>query len=178
MAAAPTLAGGLAGADIGFMTAAPPLVLFAVLLAGCGAGGGAGRVADDRPNPIGPIYVRSDEAPQDPGAAPQPAPVQAGPGTAPAQPRSPESPPPRRRGGGSIPSPFGDSPTRPPVAVAPPLPPSSTDATARFKRDLLAPRVQDLRDQDALGRLGPQGRRDLLMRELDLHRLETDPLRR
>lgn len=66
----------------------------------------------------------------------------------------------------------------PPAIIPLPSPPSSNDATAAFKRDLLQPRVDDLRSRDALGQLDPTGQRDLLNRQQELYRLETDPLRR
>lgn len=83
----------------------------------------------------------------------------------------------RRRSSGTVPDPYGAPATQPPVIVPPPGVPPSNEATAAFKRDLLAPKVQDLRTEDALGRTTPQQQRELLMKQQELHRLETDPLR-
>lgn len=63
----------------------------------------------------------------------------------------------------------------PPIPIPPP--PSTNDLTRGMERDRLQGQIDSLRQQDALGRLDPLGRRDLLMKEQDLHQLNTDPLR-
>lgn len=94
---------------------------------------------------------------------------------------APQGPPPPAgspaRRGSSTPPPNLADPGQPPLAPLP-GPAGSEEATARFKRDLMAPQVDRMRTDDALGRLDPNQQRDLLNRQLELHRLETDPLRR
>lgn len=84
--------------------------------------------------------------------------------------------PPRRRGS-STPPPALNDPGPPRLAPLPTVP-GSEDATARFKQDLMRPETDRMRTDDALGRLPPSAQRDLLMRDQEMHRLETDPLRR
>lgn len=84
--------------------------------------------------------------------------------------------PSQRRGSGTSPDLLA-----PPAVPAGPTtikPKDSTTDTARFKRDLLQPGVNDLQQRDNLHRLDPIQQRDLFNRQNELHRLETDPLRR
>lgn len=84
--------------------------------------------------------------------------------------------PSQRRGSGTAPDLLA-----PPAVPAGPTtvkPKDSTADTARFKRDLLQPGVNDLQQRDNLNRLDPIQQRDLFNRQNELHRLETDPLRR
>lgn len=161
--------------------AGPALVL---LLAACGAGGlGDDGPVRTGPNPIRPIYsgdgghggVDGD------GGAPSSARTDGSPAGSRGQPGEQRAEqtgrPPPQRGGGSSPPPYGARATQPPAIVRPPGAPSSTDATASFKRDLLAPKVQDLQTKDALGRASPFEQRELMMKRQELHRLQTDPLR-
>ncbi|MBP2301458.1 hypothetical protein [Azospirillum picis] len=90
--------------------------------------------------------------------------------------QQPRKPPPRRRGSSSPPPDPAVLP-QPPRPVQMPPPPSTQGTTDAFKRDLLQPDVQRLREQDALGRLDPFGQRDLMKRENDL-RQYGDPLAR
>lgn len=154
-------------------TRAAPIALLLPLLAACTSTGDT--AVRSGPSPIRPIYSQSD--------GPRPA-AQS---TAPEAPavrrddsqRNDRAPSQRRRGGsGTSPEPYGGSATAPPTVVAPPGPGSSTDATAAFKRDLLAPKVEDLRQQDMLGRADPMQQRDLLMKQQEMNQLRTDPLRR
>ncbi|MCW2249079.1 hypothetical protein M2352_004739 [Azospirillum fermentarium] len=85
--------------------------------------------------------------------------------------------PPRPRRGSSTPPPMLNDPG-PPRPIPLPAPSGSEDATARFKQDLMRPDLDRLRHDDAMGRLSPFEQRDLLNREQEMHRLETDPLRR
>lgn len=82
----------------------------------------------------------------------------------------------QRRGSGTSP----DLLTPPSVPAGPTTvkPKDSTADTARFKRDLLQPGVTEMQRKDGLGRLDPIQQRDLFNRQHELHRLETDPLRR
>lgn len=88
----------------------------------------------------------------------------------PERPRLPRVP---RRSSGSPPV---NSFNPPPIAPLP-SPPSTNDATAAFKRDLLLPQIDNLRNQDSLGQLDPTSQRELLNKQQELHQLETDPLR-
>lgn len=63
-------------------------------------------------------------------------------------------------------------PVTAPLPTPPPVPKDSRDDTNRFKRDLLQPDVDRLRQQNDLGRLDPFQKRDLLNRELELHQLK------
>jgi hypothetical protein len=94
------------------------------------------------------------------------------------KPPPPETPVRRLPYAGSPPPPYGGPVVGPPPIVPLPPPPGSEDATAAFKRDLLRPKVDALRQDDALGRLDGFGQRDLLNRQQELYRLDTDPLRR
>lgn len=85
--------------------------------------------------------------------------------------------PPRPRRGSSTPPPMLNDPGLPRPAPLPSAP-GTEDATARFKQDLMRPELDRLRHDDAMGRLSPFEQRDLLKREQEMHRLETDPLRR
>lgn len=86
-------------------------------------------------------------------------------------PQDQQQPPVRRRG--------SSSPPPPPVAQQVPqgLPPAgSTEAmTDRFKRDLMSPEVDRLRNEDAMGRLDPLQQRELFRKEQDLRQYGTGP---
>lgn len=84
--------------------------------------------------------------------------------------------PSRRRGSGTAPDLL--APPSLPAGPTTVQPKSTTNDTARFKRDLMQPGVTEMQRQDSLGRLDPIQQRDLLNRQHELHRLETDPLRR
>lgn len=81
------------------------------------------------------------------------------------------------KGGGTPPS-LLISPITPLTPTPPPTVPGSEDATARMKRDLLAPGVEALERDKAKGGMGIDQKRELLMRKQELHRLEVDPLKR
>lgn len=82
----------------------------------------------------------------------------------------------RRRGSGTAPDLL--APPSVPAGPTTVQPKSTTNDTARFKRDLLQPGVTEMQRQDSLGRLDPFQQRDLFNKQHELHRLETDPLRR
>ena len=84
--------------------------------------------------------------------------------------------PSRRRGSGTAPDLL--APPSLPAGPTTVQPKSTTNDTARFKRDLMQPGVTEMQRQDSLGRLDPIQQRDLLNKQHELHRLETDPLRR
>lgn len=165
------------------------IAVAALALSGCASAGG-GDVATQGPSPFRPIYTGTytgtgTERPAAPAAerresAPERRADTAKPDTAKPDASKPdgERPPPRRRSGGSIPPPYGSSPTAPPAVAPLPGPGDTTDSTAAFKRDLLAPKIDDLRTRDALNQLDPIQQRDLLMQQQEMHRLQTDPLRR
>lgn len=81
-----------------------------------------------------------------------------------------------RRGSGT--SPDLIAPPSLPAGPTTVQPKSTTNDTARFKRDLMQPGVTEMQRKDSLGRLDPIQQRDLLNKQHELHRLETDPLRR
>lgn len=153
------------------------IAVAALALSGCASAGG-GDAAAPGPSPFRPIYTGTYA-----GAGTERPTAPAGERRADAQPpdsAKPDAgrePPPRRRGGGSIPPPYGSSPTSPPAVVPPPGPNDTTGNTAAFKRDLMAPKIDDLRTRDALNQLDPIQQRDLLMRQQEMQRLQTDPLR-
>jgi hypothetical protein len=72
-----------------------------------------------------------------------------------------------------------DSTSYPPTPHPRPLPPPALthEATDAFKRDLLRPEVDRMRQDDGLGRLDPLQQRDLMRRENELRQL-GDPLAR
>lgn len=82
----------------------------------------------------------------------------------------------RRRGSGTAPDLL--APPSVPAGPTTVQPKSTTNDTARFKRDLLQPGVTEMQRKDSLGRLDPIQQRDLFNKQHELHRLETDPLRR
>lgn len=82
----------------------------------------------------------------------------------------------RRRGSGTAPDQL--APPSVPAGPTTVQPKSTTGDTARFKRDLLQPGVTEMQRKDSLGRLDPIQQRDLFNKQHELHRLETDPLRR
>ncbi len=89
------------------------------------------------------------------------------------RPRSTERRP--RVGSSSPPDSTGYPPTPHPRPLPPPA--STHGATDAFKRDLLRPEVDRMRQDDALGRLDPLQQRDLTRRENELRQL-GDPLAR
>lgn len=89
------------------------------------------------------------------------------------QPRPVERRP--RVGSSSPPDSTGYPPTPRPTPLPPPA--STQGATDAFKRDLLRPEVERMRQDDALGRLDPLQQRDLTRRENELRQL-GDPLAR
>jgi len=89
------------------------------------------------------------------------------------RPRSTERRP--RVGSSSPPDSTGYPPTPHPRSLPPPA--STHGATDAFKRDLLRPEMDRMRQDDALGRLDPLQQRDLTRRENELRQL-GDPLAR
>jgi hypothetical protein len=88
----------------------------------------------------------------------------------------PPPPPPVHRRAPDYPHawpPYGGPTVPPPAAIPLPPPPSTNDLTTAIRRDQLQRQIDPLRQQNSLGTLGPSGQRDLMMREQELHQLDT-----